>query len=283
MLSGVLAGDLAFEDNPMLGADLVGRWLTPFKLLYLYAGLLLVPHTLAVDYSWAQVLPAASFFELEVLGGLLLAAGMLAALGLSLRRSGRVATLLLLFAGTYSVISNLAFLSTIIMAERVFYTPSAFLLLLLVAGASSLLRPRLALALLVVVVLAFGVRTVLRIPDFANQFTLAQAAAAAAPSSAKSRHLLAIELARVGATQEALAEYEAALALSPENFNARCNYGLALLEAQRPEDALKAFEQALDSSGGRHKRSWNLLCNTASRLGRQDILETHCGVTGKRE
>jgi tetratricopeptide (TPR) repeat protein len=276
MLSGVLAGDLAFEDNPMLGADFAGRWLTPFKLLYLYAGLLLVPHTLTVDYSWAQVLPAASLFELEVLGGLLLALGMLAALVLSLRRSGQVATLLLLFAGTYAVISNFAFLSTIIMAERVFYTPSAFLILLLVAGAASLLRPRLALALLAVIVLAFSVRTALRIPDFANPLTLAHSAATAAPASAKSRHLLALELGRLGATAEALKEYEAALAISPDNFNMLTNYGLALLQAQRPEEALTAFIRAQDASKGRHKRSWNLLCNTAANLGREEVLRARC-------
>jgi tetratricopeptide (TPR) repeat protein len=61
-------------------------------------------------------------------------------------------------------------------------------------------------------------------------------------------HLLAIVQARLGQNEEALANYERALALRPGHAEALNNRGVALQELGRPEDALASYDQALAAS-----------------------------------
>ena len=67
----------------------------------------------------------------------------------------------------------------------------------------------------------------------------------AAPASFATRHMLGVLKAQLGATSEALALIEAALALKPDAPDALFNYGNVLKRTERLEEALAAYERAL--------------------------------------
>ncbi len=167
-VEGLLAGDLSPSDNPIAEAGLLARIASPFMVLYQYVALLVAPATLTIDYSLNHVPPVLSVADLRFWAGLALFAGSLAALWAAVRRRFAVAFVLLGFYATYVVVSNTLFLSTIIMAERLIYLPSAFFVLLLVLGCLPVVlrldaRGRgVVTALLVAVLALFGVRTVER-------------------------------------------------------------------------------------------------------------------------
>lgn len=98
-------------------------FLTQFKVLRLNFSLMLLPYPQCAFYDWT-ILPAAkSFWELEVLAGMVLAVGLLAVGGLGLRRKGFV-----LFVSGWFVITLLPYVQIIphfdVAGERFLYLAS---------------------------------------------------------------------------------------------------------------------------------------------------------------
>lgn len=284
---GMIAGELSASDNPLVQATLAERILTPFKLLYLYLAIQVWPVNLSVDYSLRQVMPDGNPLSPQVLGGLLLFALSALLFVRCFRRQQPVALLIALFYASYVVISNVPFLSTIIMAERVFYTPSVFTGLLPLVLLGLLLdwarRPGsegfwrvAAISFLGLFAVFFAQLGRDRMADWKTPFSLAVSAVQAAPLSAKSHHLLAIELANQGRNEAALPEFQATVALDPQHFVAWCNYGATLNAAGRPDEAMRAFVTSLEKAGGRYSRARNNLCSLAYRYDRSATLEKYC-------
>jgi tetratricopeptide (TPR) repeat protein len=141
VLPAVLGGDVSHGDNPIVGAGWVARVLTPFKVFFEYVRLLVAPAGLTIDYSLDHLKAASSFGDWQALTGLALFIGLLWAGLAAARRSPALAFFILAFFATYSVVSNIPFLSTVIMAERLVYLPSAFFLLALACVAEGLAHP----------------------------------------------------------------------------------------------------------------------------------------------
>lgn len=289
VLSGLLAGDLNPYDNPLVGAGLLARILTPFKLLLINCRLMVAPLELTWDYSFNHVQVVSSVWDPLAWGGLAVAGAALALLVWAIRRDRALAAALVLLAASYSVISNMVFLSTIIMAERLLYLPSAFFLTAVVLvgvrawpGEAAPWLRRGLIAALVVVSCGFAARTVVRIPEWRDGLSLAEAGVRVAPDSAKARHMLGHELATAGRSADALSHYRASLALDPTNFMAHFNLGLALRQEGRTDEAMMAWEAALLTSRGTHRDSRAALCTTALGARRGDLLKRWCPIRGEK-
>ena len=294
VLSGLLAGDLSAADNPMVSAGFLGRWLTPFKVFFWYLRLLVVPVHLTIDYSVNHLPAVNTFLDAEALAGLVLFGGAVGAAAVCAWRSGRdgrafgVGVCLFAFLATYSVVSNLAFLSTIIMAERLVYLPSGFFLIAAVSAgwhalesAGSRWAGVAGLVTLAVVCGLFAWRTVDRNAEWESAGSLYEAAVEAAPDSAKSRHLLARELSRAGRLEEAGAHFSVAVAIDPANFVARTNYARTLAKAGNVDLALEHLKAALTQSPG-YRPAFNLVCAIYERTGRPPAARKYCFRPGHR-
>ncbi len=289
VLSGVLAGDLNPYDNPLVGASALARILTPFKLLWINCRLMVAPVELTWDYSYNHVPVVTSLGDGAAWAGLAVAAAMVALTIWAVRRAGALAACLALFAASYSVVSNIVFLSTILMAERLLYLPSVFFIGGLVVLGRRVwpdvempwLRRGL-LAALVLVSLGYSARTAVRIPEWRDGLSLAQAGVRVAPESAKARNLLGHELAAAGRSEEAIPHLRASLALDPTNFLAHFNLGLALHRTGQLEQAFHAWEAALLTSKGTHRDSRAALCTAALSVRRIDLLKRWCPIGGRK-
>ena len=289
VLSGILAGDLDPYDNPLVDAGTLARVLTPFKLLLINCRLMVAPVELTWDYSFNHVPVVSSIQDTGAWLGIAIAAALVVLLAWGVRRDRALAACLALFAASYSVVSNLVFLSTILMAERLLYLPSAFFLAALaVVGRRGWPGPetpwlrRGLVAILVLVSLGYSARTAQRIPEWRDGLTLATAGVRVAPDSAKSRHLLGLQLAAAGRPMEAIPHYRASLALDPTNFVAHFNLGLALHATGQLEKAFHAWEAAIQTSRGTHGDARAALCTAALTARRLDLLERWCPIGGDR-
>ena len=289
ILSAVLAGDLDPYDNPLVDAGALARILTPFKLLFINCRLLVAPLDLTWDYSYNHVPVVSSIWDGAALGGVAIAAAMVALLVWAWRRDRVLAGCLALFAASYSVISNMVFLSTIIMAERLLYLPSVFFIAAVTVvglrawpGVEAPWARRGLVAGLVLVSLIFSARTAVRIPDWRDGLSIAEAGVKVAPNSAKARHLLGLELAGAGRVDEAIPHYRVSLALDPTNFVAHFNLGLALHSEGQLDPAFHAWEAALLTSGGTHRDARAALCTAALAARRADLLTRWCPLRGAR-
>ena len=167
------------------------------------------------------------------------------------------------------------------MAERLVYLPSAFFILavvlagLSVAASAGARRRQLVAAGTAVVVVLFAAGTVVRNQDWLTPLALYRAAVAAAPQSAKSRHLLGNELAASGSPHEAVEQLVAGAAIDPENFVLRTNTARALARLGRYDEALPHLEAALTTHPG-HRPAFELVCAIFERTGRPAAAGPHC-------
>jgi len=277
VLSAVLGGELAVGDNPMVGGPAITRILTPFKVFAEYARLLVAPVNLTIDYSLNHLEAVTSVGDPAALAGLALFLTAVVSAVWFARNHPLLSALMLGFFATYIVVSNILFLSTIIMAERLIFLPSAFFL---VAFAYCVLsghgdvsyghrsRPRsvLLLAATVVVLLLFAGLTVQRNLEWRTPLTLYSAAVEAAPNSAKSHHLLANELYAREELARSLGHYARAVEIDGENFPARTNYARVLAKTGDYGPALRQLKEVLTQAPG-YRPAFNLVCVIYERTG----------------
>ncbi len=280
-VAGLLAGDLSAADNPIVGAGTLARLFTPFKVFAEYFRLQVAPAGLTIDYSLNHLPAATSLLDMRAWAGVAVVTGMLALLIASCRRQFAVAFAILAFFGTYVVVSNTLFLSTIIMAERLIYLPSAFFLLVLVltsslvvAFAGTRLRQLLGIGIAAVILL-YATATVVRNQDWLTPLSLYRAAVAEAPRSAKSRHLLGNELMAQGLLTEAVDELVIGASIDPTNFVLRTNAARGLAQMGRYSEALPHLEAALTAHPG-YRPAFEMVCAIFERTGQPPAAERFC-------
>lgn len=254
VLSAAPAAEFTYVDNPIVGASwIVGR-LTALKVAGMALWKLGWPATLSADYSF-NAIPLARGSMPDGLAWLTVAAA-LAAMAAAARRDRATAFFCAFAVVSYLPASNLLFPSGTIFGERLLYLPAAGLAALFALALARL--PRRAFAAIVsVIVVAFGVRTWMRNPDWTSDITLWRAAVIAEPSSAKTHHALAQALYDSDPSHanldEVIAQQEHAIAILdpvPDALNAFPMYrqagayhldkATALAAEGRPE-----FERAL--------------------------------------
>jgi tetratricopeptide (TPR) repeat protein len=215
-------------DNPLAGLDPLWRVVNAVWVLGRYALLLVLPLRLAYDYSHAQIPLLGPGDPRLVLVPLLCAAAV--AGGVLAWRRSRDLFYALAFTGlTLFPVSNLALPIGTIMAERLLYLPSlGFCLALALAlrrvaavlAATPRVRRRLGVALVAGVVALHAGRSLERLPDWRSEDSLWLHDVEVVPRSARAQANAGAALERQGRCAEALAHFEAAIALGlpPQDY-----------------------------------------------------------------
>ena len=258
VLTAVLGGVLLARQSilsanlvapPPLGAELlageVPRIYTVVSVWREYVRLLLFP----LELSWAYapaVIPIAFDLSVRAVLGLLVGLGALAGAlwawraGESRSRGLRaLAVAVLWFAVTVLPVSNLLFLTGVLLAERTLYLPSVA-----VAIGAGWLWKRLAErseqaagVALAVVVVGFGVRSALRNPVWANDEVLITQLVESRPESGRAQWLLGDMYANRGQATEAGRTYALALSTLHGSYQVRVAAGARLDQLGRPRAA----------------------------------------------
>jgi hypothetical protein len=194
--SVVLAGTriaIPYVDNPIAGAAFWTGRLTAIGVMGRYLALLLWPSHLSADYSFSQVPLASGNLTdwLAWIGGVAITVAAL----LSVKANRLLSVCLGASLLTFLPAANLLFPTGTVMAERLMYLPSAFLLAAIVSAVYSLEVTvpyrRLAPPLLGLAVVACGARRFARNSDWHDDVSLWTATIVTAPASFKSHDSLA--------------------------------------------------------------------------------------------
>jgi hypothetical protein len=190
---GSVPAEVPYVDNPLIRAGFWSARLTALSIMGRYLALVAWPARLSADYSFSQI-PFASGNGSEWLAWI--AVGALAVVALAgLRRRRAVGFCIGAALIMFLPVANLLFSTGTIMAERLMYLPSVFLLAASVAAIYSLasvvgISP-LAPALLALAVVLCGARTVARNLDWRDDLSLWTATSRVAPASFKAHDSLA--------------------------------------------------------------------------------------------
>jgi protein O-mannosyl-transferase len=193
VLSAALPAEYPYVDNPIVGAGFwIGR-LTAIKVLGRYLWLAIWPAKLSPDYSYAEISLARGSVEDWVCWLGVVAAAIFA---LVLWRRSRPAFFFAAFAFlTLLPSSNLLFPIGTIMAERLLYLPLAGLVAaVILAIDAKVLELRAFIICVVIIGLAFTIRTWLRNRDWADDKTMAMASVVTSPRNFNPHRLLAAAL-----------------------------------------------------------------------------------------
>jgi len=189
--------DQPFVDNPLVGADFLTARLTAVKVIFHYIGLLLWPRSLSWDYSYNQI-PLTTWGA-----GLPALIGMIVLLSLVVWLYHKHAPACFFGAFFFLALlptSNLLLIIGSIMAERFLYLPSIGFAGCVVACVMALagklakedsLRVSMATTALAIVVVGFGLRTLVRNSDWADGERFWMSALQTSPNSFKT-HLAPI-------------------------------------------------------------------------------------------
>lgn len=220
--------ELPFVDNPLIDLDFWAARLTAIKIIGRYLWLLVWPQKLSCDYSYNQIPLFTghfnSFEDWKVLLVLLLLVVIFGVAFYNYRRNRAVFFFTLFFFGTLLPASNLfpklgdplfkkeTWVIGSIMAERFLYMPMigfAGITVIFIYSFMEWVMPLLrrgheqkavlpaqdiAMMVLSLIMVAYGIRTMFRNPDWENDITLWTSAAEVCPNSFKSHKSLAFAL-----------------------------------------------------------------------------------------
>lgn len=254
---GAVLGTMASSMAP-LGADLlredVPRIWTVASIWPQYFRLLFFPLDLSADYAPAVVRlvfgPTRSVF----LGGFLL----LGSLGLALRFWGketlgadRHPSRLFSFgvvwlAITLSPVSNVLFLTGVLLAERTFYLPSVgFVVLVAWMGAAlHKEKPRAAKGALVLALLLMSARTFTRNATWRDNFTVFNTLLVEHPESGRAQWLIGDTRHMSGEREAGNAAYRVTISLLHGDYSLLVEVGRRLLVFEKPEAAKALLRRA---------------------------------------
>lgn len=278
--------------NPLVDAKFAGRVFLPLEIFGHYLRLMVAPVHLSCDYGLAIVRPDV-FISIETLLG---AAAVLAIPFALLRyRSAKAILLASLFVASYTLISNTVILIGVSLAERLFYWPSAIVLMAASLAIDGFLNRdmerigstmRLTAILGVSCVIALGLRAATRSADWASDSSLFTADAATWPTGAQLQQSLArislihAEQSQPGREREALLRrteqlLDQALRVAPRYSMALKLRGLALAQRGENAAAVRSFEQALalEPTDGFSRRWLDHLRGGGSSSQRVELLE----------
>ena len=221
---GAVLGETAiapvpFVDNPIAGAGFWQGRLTAMAVAARYLWLIVWPARLSADYSFSQI-PLVSGTLHDWIAWTVVAA-VVAGIVWLWRMQRSVALALTAGLLMFLPVSNLAFPTGTIMAERLIYLPSLGVIAAVVTGlsaAANRLRVPVAAPIMVaVMVVALGLRTWIRNPDWDSEVSLWTAAVSVSPDSFKTHGALAEALYNADPTRgnlpQVIAEKEKSLAI----------------------------------------------------------------------
>lgn len=276
---------ITFLNNPLAHAAWDVRLLTAVKVAGAYLGLFVWPVRLSVDYSYNAIPLVRSVLDPGVLLTALAWGALLAAGAYGARHRLHALTLGVGCAVlTFLPASNLLVPIGTIMAERLFYLPSAGLCL--VAGAAwdgvrgqaaRSARARLAgrvllVALGVALVLLSG-RTVLRNRDWHSTETVYRSALPVVPGSAKVHAVIAHYLLAAERPAESIEPFRTAIRIDPSYELAHLNLGVAYARLGRWAEAEASLRQGMALTERALGPEHPLVADTLGKLGVIAVLQ----------
>jgi len=259
-------------DNPLSVLPVGTRLLGALAVFGRYIALTFWPASLSIDYSFNGLGIGPGFVASP--DTLVAVAFLAAAAAAALRGPWRrdiVATGLLMAAAAYAIVSNTLFAIGTILGERLFYLPSAGLLIAFAAIVEPWVTPKhpraraiLAIGVLLIVA-AIGVDRH-RSREWQTPVTVFEAAVRTVPESARAQMELATAYGAAGRIDDAKLHFAKSLAIKPDYAAAAYNLGNMLAHAGRLADAAAAYRQAV-TANPRLSRAWRNLSLTERMLG----------------
>ncbi|KAM7533331.1 hypothetical protein Aperf_G00000123750 [Anoplocephala perfoliata] len=259
MLANLTSGLLLF-DNPVAHAPPMTRRLTHLYLVFVNLALLFYPSDLCADWAMGSIPLITSFSDwrnactLFAFIGLLVAALRCASPRTQSRQALTLSFGLALPALPILPASNLFFYVGFVVAERVFYVPSAGFCLVLGLGFQMLLQrcapmrkgalfsKRQAYVILAILCSGFALKTFYRNYDWKDEYSLFTSALKVNQQNAKLWNNVGHALESQLKFDEALLYFQQA----PDDMGARINVGRTLVQLNRLNEVEEAYYQALD-------------------------------------
>ena len=302
-LNGVArsADAIARVDNVIANVDEVlqpdesrwlARWGTPVAVFARSACLLVWPHPLTWDYSYAAIEPVRRWTSPGLLAGIALIAAILFAAGRSLTKRRHVFLSLAFWLLTYLLVANVFILIGTVFAERLLYLPSVgFCMLVGVAvdAALRLLRDRqhalqrmlagFALCVFAFAVAAFAWLTIDRNRDWQSRDRLNSMDLAKNPRSVRLLCAVADDELHAGQLDDALARANLALKIDDQFPTAWSVSGVALAQKGEIDRALLTLQKALALGAGSNEEVIITMGNLLAARGHYQesipLLEQH--------
>ena len=238
--------------NPLIEESVGVRLINAFAIAGRYLSLLLLPLHLSADYMVGTLPVPYTLWSWQVLGGM---AAVLACIALAVagaRRAPLLAWGVLFLACTYGPVANVAFPTQELMAERWMYLPAVGFCAAVVFGVVALLRavelPALkavAASLAAIVLVGYGVRTVIRNRDWRDQERLWRATVEVFPSSFEASAGLGHMDLEQRRYPEAISHLEAAVSVYQRDPAVYRELGMASEALGDVDRATKAYEMAI--------------------------------------
>lgn len=264
-----------FSDNHL---GFLGFWERLPSVLWLQGLALwkfICPAHLAHDYSFAQILPIMKVSDIRTLQLLAFIAALCLLVFLLIRENRRFA-LFCIVAYSISVlpVANLITPTGTIFGERLYYFPSAFLCMAVASEAGFLSRKlgvsRKSIGISALLVFAaLFVRLSLRIPDWKDFFSIAEAGVRTSPLSFKMWNNYALQLLDKGMTEEAEKGFSRSIEINPSNMPALRNRGYARIKLGKNKEALDDLKECIRLGTG-DPEVYNKAGALSAMAGRRD-------------
>jgi len=222
-LGQYFSGDISttIVENPLKFTEWPERIYTALKVLYMYAARLIWPQHLSADYSYNSIHVVSNILRSPeaIVGAVVLAALVWSLVNPKIRGTG-YGLAAVLFLAPYIIISNIIVPVGTIMGERLMYFPSLGFVLFVALLFSKFAKRHFhkpALAALVIILAAYGLRTIVRNQDWHDARALFSAAAKESSDSLIIRTALAGVYIREGEWSEAKEQLDAAQAIHKDN------------------------------------------------------------------
>jgi tetratricopeptide (TPR) repeat protein len=271
------AADFSVADNviaqPHYGvqpgdSELLARWGTPLAVFGKAAGLMIWPHPLCWDYSYAAIDTVKRLTDGRLLLGLMWLSVIVAAMIVSWHRARTVLTALGFSLITYSIVSNTYVVIGTVFAERLLYLPSVgFCLFMGILGQTAFntarSHPRKVLrvpAAVLLGALCVGLAccvylTISRNRDFRSQEVLNATDLSTNPRSSRLWCSVATDAYNAADFARAVAQAKRSIDICPEYVPAWRIAGLAHWRDGAPDAALQYLKEYFDRGGGDNEQA----------------------------
>jgi hypothetical protein len=236
-------------DNPIAMINPALRFISAIKIQGLALSKFFYPNVLAHDYSFAQILPCQSIFDLYAFITIICFL-IVTTTFYYFYPKYRHHTLFLVLAYIISIIpaGNFIIPAGTIFAERLQYFPSIFLSsfsAILIIQFSKKYKTNLLIYLFVLCILALSIRTIFRTLDWYDNETLALNALKTSPKSIKTWNNIAVIFINKKQYPEALAACSESIKIYKKNTTAYANRALAFIQLKDFKSAENDIDTAL--------------------------------------
>ncbi|MFA6567064.1 MAG: tetratricopeptide repeat protein [Victivallales bacterium] len=270
----------ALVDNSLALCNTSERVVSAVRIQGITLGKFVYPANLSHDYSYAQLLPSKSVYDVKALLTLTIFLGLPAWLIYSYQRR-KMSVVFLVSAYAICVIpaGNFIIPAGTIFAERLSYIPSIWLCIFLSLAfirLSKSIPPFLALFALISIISLLSYRSILRCNDWQNRMSLAVSGIKTSPLSIKTWGNLAVQFEEAGQYGEAIAACNIALGIYPDDPSVYLKRGTYYTRLMMNDDAEKDFRKALSMNPEYLQAKINLaivLANTGKIESAKQILK----------